>query len=36
MITTDYLQKETSYFGSDLESLYRKKLKQAELNKGAR
>lgn len=36
MITTDYLQKETSYFGADLESLYRQKLKRAEINKGAR
>lgn len=36
MITTDYLQKETSYFGEDLESLYSQKLKKTEIKKGAR
>lgn len=36
MVTKDYLQKETSYFGADLETLYRQKVKIAGIGKGAR
>lgn len=36
MVTKDYLQKETSYLGVDLETLYRQKVKIAEIGKGAR
>ena len=36
MVTKDYLQKETSYFGADLETLYRQKVKITEIGKGAR